>query len=201
MIDRQKIYISTRMSGVLIMCKSICRCLCDIVGNFISVSWEHFEGQSEHASDCCQIPVPQPHTLLCLYEFLAQDKVTVIAQLPHSPHLGPCDYFLFPKFAMELMGTRINDISMIHAKLQDAFTKFQVMHFTECFEWLDNLWAQCISQHWLDSKCYCFGEINSVLDLFDWSIDWTLIRLGMVYSVMTNSDICTVIKFGGNLWQ
>jgi len=99
------------------------------------------------------------------------------------------------------MWRRINDVSLIHAKLQNAFTKCQVMHFTDCFEWLHNRWAHCISQHWLDSKCYCFGEINSVLKLFDYSIDWTVIRLGKVYSVMTNTDIFSNIKFGGDLWK
>ena len=162
---------------------------------------QHLEGLSEHASDYCQIPVPQLYALLCLYEFLAQDKMTVIAWPPHLPHLVPCDFFLFPKFEVAFMWRRINDVSLIHAKLQNAFTKCQVMHFTDCFEWLHSRWAHCISQHWLDSKCYCFGEINSVLKLFDYSIHWTLIRLGKVYSVMTNTDIFSDVKFGGDLWK
>ena len=77
MPERQMMYISITR-GVLIMCDCICRCLCDMVGNFISVSCKHLEGLSERASDYCQIPVPQLYALLCLYEFLAQDKMTVI---------------------------------------------------------------------------------------------------------------------------
>jgi len=72
-------YINIKTSAVLIRCECVCQCSCDMVGNFISFSCEHLEGLSERASGYCQIPVPQLYALLCLYEFLAQDKVTVIA--------------------------------------------------------------------------------------------------------------------------
>ena len=57
----------------------------------------------------------------------------------------------FPKFEVALMWRRINVVSVIHAKLQNAFTKCQVMHFTDCFEWLHNCWSHSISQHCLVS--------------------------------------------------
>jgi hypothetical protein len=36
---------------------------------------------------------------------------------------------------MTLKGGKFNDITIVPAKLWDAFVEIQAVHFTECFEW------------------------------------------------------------------
>jgi hypothetical protein len=60
------------------------------------------------------------HAVLSLHEFLAESKVS-IPNLPHPPHLAPCDSVLFPKPSVTLKERVFNDITMIQIKSQDAF--------------------------------------------------------------------------------
>ena len=40
------------------------------------------------------------HFSLIVTEFLAKHETKAIAQLPYSPGLAPCDFFLFPNIKM-----------------------------------------------------------------------------------------------------
>jgi hypothetical protein len=48
------------------------------------------------------------HTFVLTQQFLAKHKMTVILLSPYSPHLTPCDFFLFPKMKLKLKGRRVD---------------------------------------------------------------------------------------------
>jgi hypothetical protein len=93
---------------------------------FMWYSWEFYCRQlrtfGRTVETCIRLLPNSCPTALCstLYEFLAQDKGTVIAQPLHSPHLVPCDFFVSPKFEIALMWRRINDVSMISHKIAEC---------------------------------------------------------------------------------
>jgi len=44
------------------------------------------------------------HTALSFREFLPKKNIPVLPQPPYSPHLVPCDFYLFPKLKSKLKG-------------------------------------------------------------------------------------------------
>jgi hypothetical protein len=47
--------------------------------------------------------------------------MAVIPHSPHSPHLAPCDFFLFAKMKLKLKGRRFDTIEEIQAESQIVF--------------------------------------------------------------------------------
>ena len=74
--------------------------------------------------------------------------------------------FIYPKFKMVLRGrTRSKQNCWTH-----------LASFKQCTPWNDHIWSLALlhkvpqkpfwrEQHWLEGKCYCYGEINSVQKL------------------------------------
>jgi hypothetical protein len=50
------------------------------------------------------------HDALRVHEFLAKKSITKMDHPPCSPHLAPCDFWLFPKLKIALKGQRLVDI-------------------------------------------------------------------------------------------
>jgi hypothetical protein len=67
-------------------------------------------------------------TALCVCEFLAKNKMTVIPHPLYSTDLVLCHFFVFPKLRMALKGRSFNHITIIPVKFQDALAKFQTVH-------------------------------------------------------------------------
>jgi hypothetical protein len=53
-----------------------------------------------------------------------------IAHPPYSLDLVLCDLFVLAKLKMVLKGGRFNDVTIVLAKLWDAFAGIQAVHFT-----------------------------------------------------------------------
>jgi hypothetical protein len=51
--------------------------------------------------------------------------VSGVPQIPCLPYLAPCDFFCFSELKMLLKRKRINDTTMIHAKLWEVFADFK----------------------------------------------------------------------------
>jgi hypothetical protein len=47
--------------------------------------------------------------------------MAAIPHPPYSPHLAPCDFFLFPKMKLKLKGCRFDTTEEIHAESQSAW--------------------------------------------------------------------------------
>ena len=100
-------------------------------------------------------------------EFLAGDKMTVIAHPPYWQDSVLCEFFLTEKDKVSFKGTRF---SMIQAKLHNPLAKFQTAHLWKCFEHWHDHWTCCINSK--DTvqraalirrvRAVCDGEINPV---------------------------------------
>jgi hypothetical protein len=77
-------------------------------------------------------------------ECLAGSKMAVVPPSPYSLDLVPCDFYLFQELNMVLKESRFNNITKIKRKSREAFSEFQILHFTKCFERYCNRWAECI---------------------------------------------------------
>ena len=53
------------------------------------------------------------HNALEIRELLAKNNIVVLEQLPYSPDLAPCDFFLFTKLKEVTKGTRFQDSEAI----------------------------------------------------------------------------------------
>ena len=84
------------------------------------------------------------HTSLLVREFLAKNNTVTMPQLPHSPDMAPCDFFLFPKTKITLKRRRftaIDDIKSASVKEPKAALKIE---FEKCFEDWKKRWHKCI---------------------------------------------------------
>ena len=50
-------------------------------------------------------------------EFLAKHQITHVTQLPYSPDLAPCNFWLFPKLKSPLKGKRFQTIDEIQKNM------------------------------------------------------------------------------------
>jgi len=71
---------------------------------------------------------------------LASTNTTVIPHPPYSPHLTPCNFFLFPKMKLKLKGQRFNGIQEIRIESQDVMKTLKRNDFQQCF------WSR--KSHW-----------------------------------------------------
>jgi hypothetical protein len=70
---------------------------------------------------------------LSFREFLAKHSIPVVPHPPYSPHLAPCDFFLFPRLKSTLQGKLFQDVAEMqvirHGTVPDNFkTRLPDMH-------------------------------------------------------------------------
>lgn len=53
---------------------------------------------------------PWSHTSVLVREFLAKNNTIMMPQLPYSPDIAPCDFFLFPKLKRTMEGGHFDNI-------------------------------------------------------------------------------------------
>ncbi|UYV80619.1 hypothetical protein LAZ67_19001039 [Cordylochernes scorpioides] len=61
-------------------------------------------------------------------------------QLPYSPDLAPCDFFLFPKLKRPMKGRRYATLDEIKTASKEELKKIFKNDFLKCFEDWKNLW-------------------------------------------------------------
>jgi hypothetical protein len=66
------------------------------------------------------------HNALVVKQFLA-DKCIPVLDSPHSPHLAPCDFYLFHKLKSALKGTRFQSVDEVKSKTADLLNWVSVM--------------------------------------------------------------------------
>ena len=60
------------------------------------------------------------HNALNIRQFLVEKNIAMLEQLPYSPDLAPCDFFLFPKLKGVVKGTRFPDVEAIKRAVTTA---------------------------------------------------------------------------------
>jgi len=57
------------------------------------------------------------HSALIVHEFLGRNSITVLKHPPYLPDLAPCNFFLFPKCKLVLLGWHLGDVTMIKIEM------------------------------------------------------------------------------------
>ncbi|UYV63879.1 hypothetical protein LAZ67_2005879 [Cordylochernes scorpioides] len=87
------------------------------------------------------------HTSLLVRDFLAKNNTLMMPQLPYSPDLAPCDFFLFPKLKRPMKGRRYATLDEIKTASKEELKKKKKKDFLKCFEDWKNRWHKCIISH------------------------------------------------------
>ena len=74
------------------------------------------------------------HNALGIWEFLVKNNIDVLEQLPYSPDLAPCDFFLFPKLKEVIKGTRFQDSKAIKNSRDRELRAIPKESLQECVE-------------------------------------------------------------------
>ena len=76
------------------------------------------------------------HTAISVIEFLAKKGIPVVPQLPYSPDLSPCDFFLFPKLKFNLKGRHFGTVENIEKAVTNQLKAIPVSDYQRCYkEW------------------------------------------------------------------
>ena len=67
-------------------------------------------------------------------EYLEAQGVKLMGRPAYSPGLSPCDFCLFPKIKEQLRGKIFQDISELHATVQEQMDDSPKEDFYQCFE-------------------------------------------------------------------
>jgi hypothetical protein len=76
--------------------------------------------------------------------FLANHGIPVVQQLPFSPDMAPCDFWLFPKLEMALKGKRFDD-NTFEENMTSDMSSIPKDCFKRCFQQWPNRWHKCIA--------------------------------------------------------
>ncbi len=84
------------------------------------------------------------HTSLLVREFLAKNNTVMMLQLPYSPYMTPCDFFMFQKIKRTLMkGRRSTRRLKVHRRKSSKLF-LRSSSRTNCFEDWKKRWHKCI---------------------------------------------------------
>jgi len=88
----------------------------------------------------------RPHTLHILCSsFLAKHSTAQLQQLPYSPDLAPCDFFLFPRLKKVLKGHQFEATEDIKRNSMKTLLDILKEEFTKCFQQWPKRWAKCVA--------------------------------------------------------
>ena len=84
------------------------------------------------------------HNALEIRELLAKNNIVVLEQLPYSPDLAPCDFFLFTKLKEVTKGTRFQDSEAIKTAVTKELRAILEESFQECVEAWHRRLEKCV---------------------------------------------------------
>jgi len=85
------------------------------------------------------------HTAVSINEFLAEKSLLVVPQLPYSPDLSPCDFFLFPRLKNHLKGLHFVTLDNIQNSVTDELKGIQAEAFQHCYEQRNQRLRRCVA--------------------------------------------------------
>jgi len=78
-------------------------------------------------------------------EFLAHNSIITLPQLPYSPNLAPCDFFLFLKMKLQLKGCRFDRVEEIQRESQNDHGTLREQDFQHVFQQWQWRWDRCVA--------------------------------------------------------
>jgi len=85
------------------------------------------------------------HRALVTREFLAHNSIIALPQMPYSPDLAPCDFFLFPKMKLQLKGRHFDTVEEIQRESQNAVGRLREQDFQHVFQQWQRRWDRCVA--------------------------------------------------------
>ena len=85
------------------------------------------------------------HTSHLVQQFLAKHGTAQLQQLPYSPDLAPCDFFLFPRLKKVLKGHRFEATEDIKRNSTKTLLDIPKEEFEKCFQQWQQRWAKCVA--------------------------------------------------------
>jgi hypothetical protein len=83
------------------------------------------------------------HTAMAMQQFLAGEEITLMVQQPYMPDLAPCDFWLFPRLKMGLLGQCFVTLD-IKCMATAGLHTIPKEAFHECFQAWQNCWSKCV---------------------------------------------------------
>jgi len=80
------------------------------------------------------------HTAVSIIEFVAEKSIPVVPQPPYSPHVSPCDFFLFPWLKNRLKECRFGTLDNIQKSITNKLKGIPAEAFQHCYD----QWKQCL---------------------------------------------------------
>jgi len=85
------------------------------------------------------------HQALVTREFLAHKGTITLPHPPCSPHLAPCDFFLFPKMKLQLKSRRFDRVEEIQRESQNVLGTLREQDFQHMFQQWQRRWDRCVA--------------------------------------------------------
>jgi len=85
------------------------------------------------------------HTSHLVQQFLAKHGTAQLQQLPYSPDLTPCDFFLFPRLKKVLKGHWFEATEDIKWNSTKTLLDIPKEEFVKCFQQWQKRWAKCVA--------------------------------------------------------
>ncbi|PNF37479.1 hypothetical protein B7P43_G14866 [Cryptotermes secundus] len=79
-----------------------------------------------------------------LQEYSAKSKMAFVLHPPYSPDLAPCNFFLFPKIKIKLMGRRFDAVEEIQVETQTVLNSLTKKAFQDSFQKWQKCWDRCM---------------------------------------------------------
>ncbi len=84
------------------------------------------------------------HTAIPTLALISESNLMMIAHLPYSPDLAPCDYFLFPRLKAELRGRKFRGVAELQTAVKQALKSIPQEDYRAALETLPVRWMKCV---------------------------------------------------------
>jgi len=85
------------------------------------------------------------HTAISVNEFLTKKGILVFPQLPYSPDLSPCDFFLFPELKFYLKGSHFGTVDNIQKVVTEQLWALPHEDFQHCYRDWERRLRRCVA--------------------------------------------------------
>ena len=74
-------------------------------------------------------------------------KIVQLRQLPYSPDIAPCDFWMFQKLKMAFKGKRFDDIETIQSNATRELKDIPEFAFEDCFKMWKHRWKRMVQSN------------------------------------------------------
>ena len=87
------------------------------------------------------------HSSNFVQQFLAKHKIVQLRQPPYSPGIALCDFWMFRKLKMALIGKRFDEIETIQSNATRELKAIPKSAFEDCFKMWKHRWERVVQSN------------------------------------------------------